>query len=261
MENEKTLFDTTDIDVNAFLEDQDDESNNDVILETVVGADKKYKTVNDLARAAIHKDLHIRKIEEENRALREVAAKAKGADEILKALQANQPNPNVQDRDNGFANSGADGGNNQGNRIPTEDEIANKVLAAMEAKTTKTKQDENFNYVKRELLKNLGAEYPNLIRQKAEELGLSDEDLNNLARKTPKAFFNLIGISPTQAVPNVSPNPVSRASEATAFNRQGEKTFSYYEKMRKSNPRQYYSPQIQNEILAQAFKLGDAFNR
>lgn len=259
---DKDLFDTTDVDVNAFLEDQNQqEVDTDAILETLVGDGKKYKTVQDLARAKVYSDLHIKKIEEENKALREKAAAAKGAEELMKALRANQTRTNEADRDNDFGNSNVSGGDNQQRTSTlTEEEITAKVLAAIEAKTTGAKQEENLTSVKKELVKQFGAEYPKVIRQKAEELGMSDEDVQTLARKTPKAFFSLLGITPSQNL-SVSPNPSSRASESTQFSGSGEKTFSYYEKIRKTDPKRYMSSQIQNEIMNQAFKLGANFYR
>jgi hypothetical protein len=258
---DKDLFDTTDVDVTAFLEDQTGEQTANAILDTLVGEGKKYKTNDDLARAKVHSDLHIKRIEEENKVLREKAAQAKGAEELMKALRANQTRTNEADRDNDFGNSNVSGGEaQQGNTALTEADITNKVLAAIEAKTTNKKQDENLLSVKKELIQQFGAEYPNVIRQKAESLNMSEEDVQALARKTPKAFFQLLGITPTQNT-NVSPNPVSRASEGTTFSGSGEKTFSYYEKIRKTDQRRYMSPQIQNEILAQAFKLGANFYR
>ncbi len=255
MDKETNLFDNASADVNEFIQDEQIDDNGDAILQTLVGEGKKYKTEADLARAAIYKDNHIKRIEEENRKLREATMEAKTTNEILQALKAQQNKEDTSNgNDNSRSRSESENGNNQAPSL-TVDEVAERVVAALEAKTTKKTQEENLAYVKNELVKNFGPEYPSVIRQKANELGLDDTMATEMARKSPKAFFNLLGVNPAPRQ-NVAPNPSVR-TQATSTG--PERDFAYYEKIRKTDERKYMSREVQNALLADAFRLGERF--
>lgn len=258
MADKDSVFEVNDEDLSFALDqdEQNDDANQeaDAILQTLVGEGKKFKSVNDLARSVVHKDLHIQRIEEENRALRQATAETKTVDQILKALNASNGSGNTVP-DKVLDNQNVDVNNAPAASV---EEVSKKVLEALEAKTAAQTQQNNLSQVKQALIRQFGADYANVLKAKAEELGMDTDTVDMMARKTPKALFSLLGV---QATPSVSPTP-NQVTRTESLARGGsEKTFSYYEKIRKTDPKRYESRQIQNEIMQEAMRQGQNFYR
>jgi hypothetical protein len=66
----------------------DPNANKDLVVE-LVGEGKTYKTVDELAKGKINADIHIKRLEEEAKALREQLAGAKSVEDVLEAVKAN----------------------------------------------------------------------------------------------------------------------------------------------------------------------------
>lgn len=250
MENNENLFNDEGTE-NLSLNDEN--VSEDKILDVLVGEGKKYKTVADLARSSIYKEDHIKKLEAENKKFRESSAESKNVDELIKALQRNNLVENKDlDKDHSDKNTQDKTENNSIN----QDELVSKVLSALEAKETQSKNQKNLDEVKSVLVKEWGSDYLDNLNRISGSLGLSESDVNALAARSPKAFFNLFGVS-TVKHENVSPKFSNNSSGNSGAS--GEKNFSYYEKIRKTDPRRYMSHEVQNEMIQQAFKLGDRF--
>jgi hypothetical protein len=147
MANESSVFEINDSDLN-FEPTQTETVNGDALLETLVGEGKKYKSQADLAQAVFFKDAHIKKIEEENRSLRQSATETKTVDQILQALKSTNGSQStvhdsVRDNQNVDANTAP---------VASVEEVSRKVLEALEAKTEAKKQEENLSKVKAALL-------------------------------------------------------------------------------------------------------------
>lgn len=229
---------------------EDNQINGDALLEALVGEGKKYKTQADLAQAIFFKDAHIKKIEEENRALRQSTTETKTVDQILKALQSTNGSQNtvhdsVRDNQNVDANTAP---------VASVEEVSKKVLEALEAKTEAAKQEDNLKKVKNALLSNFGADYPNILESKAAELGLDKNTIDMMAKKTPQALLKLLDVKT-----NVATTPAPGSTFRVNPNGEAEKNAAYYAKLRKTNPQLYMSRAVQNEILQQAAKLGEKF--
>jgi hypothetical protein len=252
MANESSVFEINDSDLN-FEPTQTETVNGDALLETLVGEGKKYKSQADLAQAVFFKDAHIKKIEEENRSLRQSATETKTVDQILQALKSTNGSQStvhdsVRDNQNVDANTAP---------VASVEEVSRKVLEALEAKTEAKKQEENLSKVKAALLSNFGADFPNVLETKATELGLDKQTIDMMAKKTPQALLKLLDVK-TNVNSGPTPNPTSRIAEATA-GVNPEKNGAYYAKLRKTNPNLYWSSAIQNEIHQQAERLGQKF--
>jgi hypothetical protein len=248
-----SVFNITDADLNfeATQTEGAPELNTDALKQALIGEGKKYKTEADAIQSLVFKEMHIKKIEEENRLLRQSATETKTVDQILQALKSTNGSQNtVQDivRDN----QNVDANNNA--PVASVEEVSRKVLEALEAKTEAKKQEENISKVKAALLSNFGADFPNVLENKATELGLDKATIDMMAKKTPQALLKLLDVKA-----NVSTNPSPNNSYRVPEGVNTEKNAAYYAKLRKSNPNLYYSRNIQNEIIQQAEKLGQKF--
>lgn len=116
-------------------------------------------------------------------------------------------------------------------------------------------QQSNFNVVKAKLEERFGDNYASHVRERVKELGLTADELNDLARRSPNAAINALGLN---AQPSGFQNqPVSSVTRKPAQGSQ--KTWQYYQEMKRTNPKLYTDPKITNEMIQQAETLGDAF--
>lgn len=231
-------------------------------LEELVGDGKKFKTVEELARGKAEADLYIKTVNQRADQLRndylqlrdqlnarenEEAAQAKFED-LLARYETARNNPQLP----------AD----LPERKPTQqlDETKLKSLIRDEFHQTQAemKADANFNSVQNKLKEQFGDKYASVLQEKMHSLGLDASDVDTLARKSPTAFFNTLGLN--QQAPESLANP-PRSSRTTGFTPTGgeKRTWSYYENMRKTKPKLYYDPKIANQMHDDAIALGEAF--
>ena len=121
------------------------------------------------------------------------------------------------------------------------------------------KQTANFNSVKNKLTERFGANYQSALQQQIEELGLDISDMDALARKSPTAFFKTLGLDqpPQQDGFQAPPRSLQRSD---SFKPKVEKrTWSYYQNMKKENPKLYFDAKINNQMMEDYATLGKEF--
>lgn len=218
----------------------------------LVGEGKKYKDNLAAGRAIAEKDLFIERLKAETQALREETARQTAElktrtslDEFLEKVKNQPARSNVEDPP---ATQPV---------ALNEEKITEIVKSHLTAKELADRQIANINTVTEGLKKAFGPNYVKSLEEKTEELGLSKEFLDDLAKKSPKAFFTALGIaSQTHSVftPPDSTVNVSGRSQGIV------KNYAYYKELKKKlTPAEYYSPALQNEMYEQAKKLGDQF--
>lgn len=114
----------------------------------------------------------------------------------------------------------------------------------------------NFETVRSKLKEQFGDNYPQAVRNRISELGLSENDFNDMARKSPNAVINALGLN-SQVRETFQAPPQSSGS----FRPQGatKRTWSYYQDLKKSNPRLYLDPKIATQMHNDALALGNSF--
>lgn len=231
-------------------------------LDELVGEGKKFKTVEDLARGKAESDLYIQTVNTRADQLRddylqlreqlnardsEATAQAK-FDEMLSRYETirNNPQSPVEPPE----------------RKPTPQFDPSKLDSLIEEKLLKTEADRkaatNFSSVQKKLKEQLGSNYQSVLQERMNELDLTTEDINSLARKSPTAFFNTLGLNQQQQESLVS-GPRSTQRSSFAPKAAEKRTWSYYENLRKANPKIYYDPKIANQMHDDAIALGPEF--
>lgn len=220
-------------------------------FEEIVGEGKKFKSPEDLARAKIEADRTIEARNEELERHREEIRRQAQEIELLKRPReplAQEP-PKAADR-------------------PVEDEpnkdLASRIREELRQAQEEDVQAQNIRSVANRLTEVYGS--PDKAREvvvaKAEELGLSVEFLQSVASKSPKAFFAQLGLAENTPSQNQNSsrsdvNTVALANTSSSAPKQG--SYASYEEMRKTQPKRYFSAEIQNQMFADAKRLGDAF--
>jgi hypothetical protein len=138
--------------------------------------------------------------------------------------------------------------------------IESLVQSQISASKQKEREDNNFNMVQSKLMEQYGPQYQNVLKQQITELGLTPEFVNDLARKHPKVLFKTLGLEGQRQTEQFQAPPQSTMRSDPFTSNTPKRTFSYYEKMRKEKPAQYFDPKIQDQMFKDAVALGDAFN-
>lgn len=232
------------------LFDQDDQDNTDYLAElTKPGAkfDKtKYASETEMyqaiAKGKFHSDKTLDQRNQEFDQLREfsmetqakVNAQAK-YDELLAKLEAtvnrdatNTPVGNVEQ--------------------PFD---PNKLDELLEQKLTKREQDReekaNLDKVNQRLTERFGDNAGSVLQDKMNALKLSKDDIKLLAKKSPEAVFNALGLNQQQ--PDFQAPPRSSMRSDNLQRDPGIRDAVFYEKMRKEDPKKYFSQQMSTQRL------------
>jgi hypothetical protein len=210
----------------------------------------------ELIEAKAHSDLHIKTLEANNAEIRkmytdakdELTAKAKW-DEYLDRLNSNKPtNDQVAQP--------------PANEVKTEpldlmkiEELVQKKIQETEAQRRETA---NFNKVQSKLQERFGDNVTSVLQEQANNLGLSKDEINSLAKKSPEAFFRVLGLNDKQGEGFVAP-PRSDVRNNSFAPKTEKRTMSYYQELKKTNPKLYLDSKIQSQMEKDAFNLGMDF--
>lgn len=201
----------------------------DVSFETLVGEDKPYKTPDDLAKAKRHADLHIKRLEAEAAEIRQELNKQLTMEELLtqiKTIQTPTPQSNPQVPPTNT-------------EVQTPD-INELVRKALETQTSEARKKANEAQVTNKLAERFGSEAQSYLNKKASELGVTIDYLRSQAQENPAVFYRLVDLDrPAQALPTA----VAPRSNQTVQPSSGERDKKYWDKMKATNPKEYFSPE------------------
>lgn len=141
-----------------------------------------------------------------------------------------------------------------------KEDIESLVDTRIQSRETARKETENFNFVKQKLSEKWGANYSNQLAQHMAELDLSEDYINREAKSNPKALLRTLGIQ--EITPNQDPfrSPPRSVQNTFNFKPQTEvKNWDYWQKLKDTDPKKYYTPQTNVEMHKAALELGDAF--
>lgn len=214
-------------------QEQPSDSNQSVALSKLVGEDKKFKSVEDLARGKLESDLLIEELKvklarKEEEAAKESSAKSK-LDDILQKLEQNK-NPNSGDNTN---------------PVLDEDKIAKIVQAQMTNAEKRRTAEQNIDTTNAKLNEIYGDKAKERVEAKAKELGISMAKLKEISSESPSAFYSMIGISDVKKETPASPNKSSVNTAAKEFAPDYKVgTKEYYKELRRKDPIEYYNKHI-----------------
>lgn len=159
----------------------------------LVGEGKKYASVEKALEALPHAQQHILRLEQEAIELREKAAKAASAEEVLRAVQELKDKPPTQG-------------------VPLDDAalaelVSNTLNKQLSVREAQAKAQTNAKVVTDALVLKHGDKAEEVYRQKASELGITVQRLNELASESPKAalmYFNVTSTSTSHSSSTVN---------------------------------------------------------
>lgn len=146
-------------------------------------------------------------------------------------------------------------------RTPTMDpnELKSLMKATIQEDSAERRANENFKQVQNKLKEEFGDSATAVLQRQMDILGLTSEDIDNLARKSPAAFFNVMGLNQVRREDNFIAPPRSQRNDSFAPQGQKKRTWSYYQELKKTKPELYLDPKIANQMHDDMVALGDEF--
>ncbi len=222
-------------------------------FETLVGEGKKFSDPEQLARGKWESDKFIEKLQEELSGMRqELNTKLtleQYIDRMADSQNRNSPPPPNEPNSNG--------GNEDLQGLKPED-VNRLIEQRISERETERIQAENLRTVKDTLTQSLGPEFATKLKSIAQDLGMTEEDMTNMAKTKPKALIALVGVQGTKNPSQELFTPPS--GQRTQINQSTpDRTFKYYENIRKTDPKTYWTPSVQNQMMKDASRLMEKF--
>lgn len=214
-----------------------------------------WKDPEVLAKGKIEADGYIKELEGQLSNMREDLSKQDYAKDLLEQLQNKAADPiNAK---NAMPNNDT-GGTSEGNTNPSlsEEDLKSLVERTLTERDKDSVVKQNLNLVNEEMEKSYGTDASTKIQDKAKELGLTIERMQEIAAESPNAFFNLIGEPKKDFKPMVEGSVRTEGVNMQASN---ERDWSYYQNLRRDNRSLYYSPKIQRQLMEDKSRLGSKF--
>lgn len=226
----------------------------EVKLDDLVGDGKKFKTVEELARGKLESDRFIQQLQGELKGLRDELGTRVKLEEFMDKL-SNSQKPD-QTMDTGH-NQNREGGN-EVTALKPED-IRKLLDEELQKRESVSAAQRNLEAVKGKLVDSFGPNYASRLEQEASKLGVTKDFLNNLAASQPNAFLRLVGAD--TGVQRKTEDIFTPPTSQLQLRNPGtlERNQSYYNKMKQDNPKEYWTPAVQNQLHKDALRLGETF--
>jgi len=228
----------------------------------LVGEGKKFKTVEDLARGKQESDNFIQSLQQQVTELREELNKQDFAKDLLEKVKNNMNNKENEPHDKEKAEEVQ---TSTSNSKVDEGNLEKMIRDLMTEEEKKKTAQNNLKTVQSKLQETYGENAKRELQNKANELGMSADDLQDVAVRSPQAFFRLVGMDSTDNTSNsnsqTAPIPGDKNSAAYQSNQTGREVrdWNYYENLRKTDRKRYFDPKTQRQMMEDKKRLGDKF--
>jgi hypothetical protein len=223
-------------------------------LAELVGEDKKFKDAQALAKGKAFSDAHIALLErrfdelsEDYKRLKKDADAGARLQELLDKME-NQPQHTTSREPT--VNS------NEVNTKPALglDEVESLVSSKIQQHEQTRRERENFAKVEALLKERLGSNFKAILKEKSTSLGLTDDEVNTMARKNPNLFSKTFDLD---AKPQESFQAPPRNSSTFTPKGSQKRGWSYYQDLKKKDPTAWMQPKVAIQMLKDAQEMGE----
>jgi len=241
--------------MNSLLEDQTPpvaDQNKDYLQE-LVGENRKFKDVQALARGKAEADAYIQsltmrmdELRTDYLSLRDEVNKRATVEELIDQMK--QP----ASRDEPITKA-----TEPQTYKPDPKEIDNLIESKLSQREKQRQETDNINQVRNRLKERFGTQFQDKFQQHLEELGLDIDSINVLASRSPKAALRTLGLDQ----PDFKPDSFGAPKSQTTFkpNPPEKRTWSWYQKLKQTNPAEYRSAKINVQMHNDMMSLGEDF--
>lgn len=219
-------------------------------LEDLVGENKKFKSVEDLARGKHESDQFISRLQAELEGLRTELKTRTTVEELINKRPTEPSTPPA-------ANQGQEG--EKPASALTADQIEELLSRKLTEHESARTAAQNLQLAKAKLQEAFGAAYVAKLDEASQALGMTRDELNKLAATRPQAFLRLVGADAQRpSEPDLFVPPTS-GTQAPTKGASTERNKAFYDRIRQANPSEYWSPKVQNQMHNDALRLGERF--
>lgn len=221
-------------------------------IEDFVGEGKKYASVEEAAKANIHAQGFIEQLKRENEGMREdierlqrEAEKGRTLEEVEQRLAGRMATQKTTEE--------SQGPSAQDIETLLETRIGERLPEYLKEFQSRQTAEQNEAVVSEQLRQRYGEKAKEALGERAKELGMSLDDMRSLAQRSPKA---VLGLFPESS----RVTPATKGSVNTeAVTGSGERSNQYYSNLRRENPKEYWSPRVQQQMFQDRKRLGNEF--
>lgn len=218
-------------------------------VEELVGEGKKFATVEDLAKGKAEADIFIEQLKKEQAELRSDLDQRLSAQDLLEEIR--------KEREAQLSASNSPAQENTTPSLGTDD-IANLVKNTVKQLGVQETAEQNILAVDTKMKELFGDKAQEVMIQKAKENEVSVDFLKDAAAKSPKAFFNVLGLANQKpATPSMTQGTVDMSGTEPRSN--AGNSWQDYEIMRRENPKLYWKPETQIRLLKSKQEQGESF--
>lgn len=247
-----TLFDN-----NNTLPEFDDNKN---WHEELVGEGRKFNSNEALAKGKAESDRYVKILEQQKDELRNMYLGLKEQVDGRAKLE------DLIDRIEKGKSGTSDDSHTPEDRekTPTFDlqQLKSYIREGLQETKVQDREASNYAEVQKTLKEKLGPRVNEVLKEKMDTLMIDSAYMVSTAKRSPQAFYSLIGLNEQpaqsetmfQAPPRTTQRPVSFSQQTD-----GARTLAYYEKLKETNPKAYLDPKIQVQMDKDSQALGVAF--
>lgn len=224
----------------------------DVSFDDLVGEGKKFKTPQDLAKAKIEADRFIEQLKKEADEARTELRSRLTLEELSEQLLSRtvERNPGTPPQEVNRS---------QDDKPAPAVDLKAEVKRLLEEERSKGNREANIAKTRQALKDRFGGDYNATLRQIAEDLNVSDKFLADTAASAPEAFLRLVDSVRAPDTNRPMAPPQGNVDTSKQFNQTLNKNNAYYQKMRKEDPKLYFSKKVQVELHNEAMRQGSKF--
>lgn len=226
------------------VEPEANQTSGQIFTDTVgefVGEGKKFKSIEALAASYAASQEFIETLKAEKHEIQSKLEKGETTKQVFEELTNTKGKETVETKTESLS----------------PEDIRRLVAESLQETKAQETTTSNIAKVNNDLIGHFGSleKATGYINSKATELGVSTDFLQDTAARSPKAFMNLVGFDATAKQSNnpIVTGSVNTGSDFSTGVKEGSK--EYYDNMRKTNKKLYYSAKTQSAII-QAVKDG-----
>src|SRR6266576_1424713 len=116
------------------------------------------------------------------------------------------------------------------------------------------RQNANYQSVQEKAQARFGTNYKQHLAETMNDLGLTPAELETMAKTNPKVFIKTFGLDQQPGNNFQAPPRSGTPFQPTSGN---NKTWAYYQELKKNKPKEYFDPKTQNKMMEDYATLGD----
>jgi len=218
-------------------------------LEHLVGDGKKFSDAESLARGKFESDRHVTNLERQIAELREDIDQGTKITELMEMVR--KQNESTEKTETTSTESHSETSSGQ----MTEDELKSLISTHVSERDKQTAEAKNLAEADKALRDKYGETSARVVKERADDLGMSVEEMQEFASRNPKGFFRLMDMDSTRKESGSFVGGGQR-SESVPLKNANTRDFAHYQDLRRKNKALYHKPTTQQAMMDDLASMG-----